>query len=168
MNDEEFRQLVDQANHDLQRKQVALVELWNLMDFKTYWFDQAAGKLQFKDSYENVGIEASVIPIGSFSMKSNSWHWSWANQTIVPDLRAKSEQLQGLSDITGRDLFRTRTFEADETLALNLVAVAVAHLNCIGCYRMPIGQLHVYLAIERIDVPSSAQRSAPDNPELEE
>lgn len=155
MNKLEFERFVEQASRDLQRKQVALVELWNMMDFKTYWFDQNTGMLQFKDAHEEVGLEASVIPIGSFSMKSNTWHWSWANQTLLPELRQKSARLKSLYPRTNQAMFKERTFPTDEKMALNLVAIAVAHLNCIGCYRMPMGQLNVYLAIERIDTPSS-------------
>jgi hypothetical protein len=48
------------------------------------------------------------------------------------------------------EVFRLETFAADEAMAWELAAMAVAHLSAAGCYRGPSGHLHVFLAIESI------------------
>jgi hypothetical protein len=48
------------------------------------------------------------------------------------------------------DVFRQGTFEANEPMAWELAAMAVAHLSAAGCYRGPVCLLHVFLAIVSI------------------
>jgi len=158
MTDEEFDTFVEQAIDQLQRKQDKLIESNRLETYPDYWFQQDTGTLQFKKADGTVGVEASIIPIGSFSTRSQTWQWAWANQSIIAPLREKAKSLKGLLDLTGMDVFQKPTVEADEDMAVDLAAMSVLYLESLGSYRIPMPehQLLVFVAVETIGPPQKS------------
>ena len=69
---------------------------------------------------------------------------------MIGPLREKAESLKGLFDLTGMNIFQMPTFEADEEMAWELAAMSVRYLESLGCYRMPMDHLMVFVAIETI------------------
>ena len=59
-------------------------------------------------------LEFSVVFIGSWSGKSNSWMWSWANENVADYARSKSNCLKDLQNITGNEVFINSLFECEE------------------------------------------------------
>lgn len=138
MNEEEFEVFLNEANGELRAKQEVLQTTYGLSTYSRWWFEQEKEALQFFDGEDNLRMEADVIHIGSYSTKSNTWLWSWANGSILQKLRSKGEPLRELEAITGYQLFgEFNTFEADESMAWELTAIAVQHLQAKGCYRAP-------------------------------
>ncbi len=139
MTDSEFEDYLDHANDDLQRKQDALQKEYRIGSFARWWFEQATAKLQFFDDKDHLSLEADIIDIGSYSQNSNTWKWAWSNETVLPELRVKSEKLKELEAITGFDLFGNGSaFEIDsEDMAWEFTALAVQYLGTIGAYRAP-------------------------------
>jgi hypothetical protein len=158
MTDEEFDTFVEQAIDQLQRKQDILIESNRLETYPDYWFQQDTGTLQFKKADGKVAVEASIIPIGSFSSRSETWQWAWANQSVIAQLREKAESLKGLFDLTGMDVFQKPTVEADEDMAVELAAMSVLYLESLGSYRIPMPehQLMMFVAIERMGPPQKS------------
>lgn len=152
MTDDEFEAFLVQATDQLRVKQQQLTESNGLGTYPTFWFDQETGLLQFKDSSGQVRVEATVIPIGSFSTASNTWKWSWANESVLGPLREKAESLKGLYELTGMNIFEMPVFEADEPMAWEVAAMSVRYLESLGVYRMPMrgGELMIFVAIESI------------------
>jgi hypothetical protein len=159
MTSEEFDRFVDRARAELESKQESLTRSYGFGRYEKFWFDQLTGKLQLKDSSGRVEVEADVTPIGSFSENSGTWKWAWSNESIVDALRQRSERLKELHAITGMDVFAAPAFRADEQMAWDATAMAVSHLGCMGCYRMPSKHLEVFVAIERVSVPEKGVAS---------
>ena len=151
MTEEEFDQYREESLADLRRKQRMLSATYGLGEWKDFWYEQETSKLQFKDATGTVRVEAVVLPIGSFSSKSNTWLWSWANESLINTARARSERIKELYEITGLELFRnTGSGDFDEEMAWEITAMAVRHVNALGCYRMPFGTSQFFEAIESI------------------
>ena len=87
-----------------------------------------------------VRVEAEVTPIGSFSNKSSTWQWGWANKSLVESLRLKAEKLKDLAELTGIQSFKLPGRKANKAMAWEMTAMAVHVLGSLGCYRMPAGQ----------------------------
>ena len=51
------------------------------------------------------------------------------------------------------EVFRLESFDADENMAWELAAMAVAQLGAVGCYRGSAAHLWVFLAIVSVRVP---------------
>ena len=153
MTDEEFETFLSSAYEELAHKQNFLVERYGFGTRKRWWFDQTTEELQLFDDADNVVIEADVIEIGTYSPKSNTWKWAWANKSLLPGLRKKAEPLKELQDITGREIFGYEdAFEIqDESMAWELAAFAVRHLGALGCYRAPSDGPTLFLAIINVN-----------------
>jgi hypothetical protein len=138
LNDHEFQAFIDQAMAELKAKQQALQDDFNLGEWPRWEFDQEAETLTFFDENDRPALKGSFIFIGSYSPNSESWKWSWSNQSISEALREKALPLKRLKAITGFDLFEFEgTFEVDEQMAWELAAMAVQQLRSVGCYRAP-------------------------------
>ncbi len=139
MTNDEFQIFVETANAELRKKQTILADDYGLGSAGRWWFEQMTGNLQFFDAADNLSVETDVIDIGSYSPKSNSWKWAWANESVLPWLRQRAEKLRELEAITGIDIFGyEKTFAVeDESMAWELTAMCLKHLGAVGCYRCP-------------------------------
>lgn len=86
-----------------------------------------------------MALEASVIQIGTYSPRSNSWLWAWANTSVLPQARQAADRIRELHALTGMKTFaHDHAFPIeDESMAWDLAALAVKHLSALGCYRAP-------------------------------
>jgi hypothetical protein len=150
LTDEEFEEFLHSAVHELQEKQDELMESEGISTYSRYWFDQGQASLDFKDDSGTTGVRALVVPVGSWSPKSNTWKWAWCNESILPALRERSSSLRALASVTGHAIFETETFEADEPMAWELTAIAVRHLGAKGAYRAPGKNSNLFLAITEL------------------
>ena len=149
MTDKEFDAFLDKCYQELKSKQDLLFSDYGLGKYDEYWFDQVAESIQFKKDGK-VELEFIAIPVGSWSGKSNSWMWAWANNSITEELKQKALKIKGLAEYTGFDVFEKEAFEADEIMAHELTAMAVHHLKAIGMYIVPSENLKTFLALIKL------------------
>lgn len=150
MNDEEFDQFVQESIAELEKKQKSLTKTYRLGKWAAYSFDAPTGQLQFKDKSGTVQVRADTWPLGSFSAKSNTWQWAWANESTPVAVRKRAEKLKELYKLTRMDVFKMPTIEIDEAMAWELVAMCVRHLDAKGSYALPdssVGKLIIFVAI---------------------
>ena len=147
MTDDEFDQFLHSAVHELQDKQEELTTAHRLGSYERFWFDQEQASLDFSDAQGVTDVRANVVPIGTWSVNSNTWKWAWANESILATLREKSASLKALASKTGFALFEQELIQADEAMAWELTAIAVQHLGALGAYRVPGERSHLYLAV---------------------
>lgn len=151
MTDEQFDAFVAQTYNEMQKKQDKLIREQGLGTYKSFWFNQLTSTLQFKDEADIIKVEALVTPIGTFSHKSNTWQWVWANPSFVEPLRLKAERLKQLKELTGFDIFEMPMISADEQMAWELTAMSVQLLDALGCYRAPSNMTSLFVAIHQLD-----------------
>ncbi|WP_338525247.1 hypothetical protein NUH87_06290 [Pseudomonas batumici] len=156
MTDDEFEAFLVMVTDELLLKQAELNRIYALGEMARWWFEQGTGTVQFFDNSDRLVVEAEVVSIGSFSVKTCSWKWAWSNPSIEPALRQAALPLKQLQAITGLDLFgNEHAFSIqDETMAWELAASAVHYLKAAGCYRAPTSSEgpNTYLAITSIKV----------------
>lgn len=153
MDELDFDQFVLQSLQELDRKQKSLTKNYRLGKWAAYAFDATTSRLQFQDESGEVRVQAETWQLGSFSAKSKTWQWAWANKSTPSAVRKTSEILKELYELTGMDAFKTPTIDVDEDLVSELVAMCVRHLDALGCYAMSdgsTGQLRVFVAIREI------------------
>lgn len=153
MNDEEFDRFASEAGDELGRKQDALTKSFRVGKWDDFAYDALSGRLEFKEKSGVVKVESDTLPLGSFSTKSGTWQWAWANKSTPPDARAASAKLKELAELTGMEVFRADTIEVDDGMAWELVAMCVKFLGAKGCYSMTAdskGTLRVFVAITEV------------------
>lgn len=134
----------------LQEKQDALADAYGIGRYTRFWFDQPSGTLEFRDEREEPSLSAEVIPIGSFSPRSKTWMWAWANNSILPALRERANRFRGLAEVTGMPLLAQEVLNVTEEMPWEITAMAVRHIDAIGAYRAPGRASDLYLAIIRV------------------
>lgn len=149
MTDEEFDKFLTECYQELENKQALLFENYNLGSYDSFWLDQTTQSLQFKNS-EEVGLEFIVMPIGSWSSKSNTWMWAWANKSFTEEFKSNAIILKDLANTTGYDIFTEEMLEIDEFMAHELTAMAVHHIDAIGMYITPSNELKTFLALVKL------------------
>lgn len=139
MTDDTFEVLLQTAMTALMDKQEELSRHYALGDMARWWLDQDNATIQFFDDYDRLAVEAEILNIGSFAPGRSSWKWAWSNPTVPDALRAKALPLRELQAISGIELFGSEEAFSieDEAMAWELAAIAVHHLNALGCYRVP-------------------------------
>ena len=105
MTDEEFDAFVAESVEQLEKKQDKLQREFGLGGHAAFLFDQATGTLEFKHGSGAVQVTAQVVPIGSFSERSETWQWAWANDSFPPALRDKAQDCRRLESTTGFGVF---------------------------------------------------------------
>jgi len=136
MKDEEFEVFLTTATAELKEKQAHLTAAYGFGSHKRWMFENDKAKLQFFNQNDQLVIEADIIDIGSYSPTNSTWKWAWAYDSINPVLKLDSLRIKELEDITDLTIFGEKEpVEADEYLAWELAAMAVKHLNAMGCYR---------------------------------
>ncbi len=146
MTNEQFENYLDMCYDKLERKQQKFSSDYNIDTFDEYWYDQDQCILQFKNN-DQVLLEFSVVFIGSWSGKSNSWMWSWANENVADYARSKSNCLKDLQKITGSEVFINSLFECDQEMAYELAAFSIEYLDAEGMYIVPDERNDVFMAV---------------------
>jgi len=138
LTDRPFEELLNQAIAELQEKQEALERDFGFGAGGRWQYAQETATLQLFDDNNNMTVSADVIDIGSYHRPTETWMWSWSNDTVLPALRQRAESLKTLEDITGLGVFgQAKPFDADVPMAWELAAICVKHLGALGCYRGP-------------------------------
>lgn len=151
MTDEQFDAFLDICYKELEEKQEKMFENYKIGTYEDYWFDQMTRTIQFKNN-GCVGVEFYIVCVGTWAHKKDTWMWGWANSSFVQEIRFDAEKLKKLKEITGYELFEEEGFDCDETMAYELTAFAVHHLNAIGMYKIPGERSHLFLAlIKKLD-----------------
>ena len=151
MNDEKFEEFLEVSLNELSQKQELIKAEYGLGNYNNWYFNQLTEKLQFLNELQTPVVEAKVVVIGSYVLKSNSWKWAWANESFTPSIREKSKSLVGLTELTGIGLFsKEETISVEnESMAWELGAFSVKYLNSLGLYRAPSkdGNQFIYLSL---------------------
>jgi hypothetical protein len=150
MTDDEFDAFVAESVEELERKQDKLQNEFGLGTHADFLFDQATGTLEFKDASGAVRVRADVTPIGSFSERSETWQWAWANESLLPALRERAQECRALETATGFAVFGQAVLKAAPDMPWELAAMAVRQLDALGCYRPPSSGGVLFLAIHEI------------------
>lgn len=108
--------------------------------------DQTTGKLIFSDSgIPKVIADAQIV--GSYSTYSNTWMWSWANESIEENMKKDLGKVKKYGEQHNFKELVTAKWRCDEEYAWMMTAVAGYLLKAKGAYRGPIDDGYVYMLI---------------------
>lgn len=151
MTEDQFEQLLQDSTQQLRDKQARLERDCHLQAMARWQLNEADAELTFFDAAGVAQLVFSVTPLGSFAAAQDSWKWAWANPKLNGNFRQRAVPLQGLFQITDYDLFLEKdTVSVDAGMAWELAAVAVAHLEALGCYRVTHGDVWLFLALDAV------------------
>jgi hypothetical protein len=150
MNESQFERFIADAANAVQAKNDALEARYGLSHFARWDHDGVLNQLTFSSPDDPNIVVATTTDIGSYSHKTNTWLWAWANESHTDASRERSAVLKQLHGVTGLRLFTDPHHHCDETLAWELAAVSVQYMNGAGVYRGPTDHLWCFWSLDAV------------------
>lgn len=131
-----FARLLEEALGNLQDKQQELQEQYGLSDYDRFDWNQGSGQLVFSQGGER-RVVADIVFVGSISTRSNTWLWSWANDSFLEPLRAPLREVRRYGLEHRFMKLASARFPAEEADGWEMTAIAAHLLGAVGAYRTP-------------------------------
>ncbi len=131
-----WNNFLDTCYEDLQKKTEQLNQEFDLGSHQRYDWDQVKGELVFS----NDGVAAVVAKIdfiGSYSSRTDTWLWAWANFHLLENVRTRVQAVRDFGEVHDYPCLTTPKWIAEEVNAWEMAAVAAHVLNARGIYRSP-------------------------------
>ncbi|MES2037892.1 MAG: hypothetical protein V4495_08650 [Pseudomonadota bacterium] len=131
-----WNNFLDVCYENLQKKTEQLNREFDLGSYQRYDWDQAKGELVFS----NDGVAAVVAKIdfiGSYSSRTDTWLWAWANFHLLENVRTRVQAVRDFGEVHDYPCLTTPKWTAEEVNAWEMAAVAAHVLNARGIYRSP-------------------------------
>jgi len=145
-DEEHFHALLCESVEFLQPRHAAFLERFRINDHERWDWDQATGKLLF--SHHGVPqVEADIGFSGSLSTESDSWMWSWANDSQDETVRTPSRKVRALGDQLGYLKLASAIWPATEEDGWEMTTIMAKTLDAIGVYRTPREHGYMYMVI---------------------
>jgi hypothetical protein len=100
MNESDYELFIEECVNSAQCKNDLLQEVHGIHNYARWDNDRDAGTLQFTNPGQSTALTAQITNIGSYSLKTKSWLWAWANESLAEAPREKSAELKRLFDLS--------------------------------------------------------------------
>lgn len=142
----DYKTFAQNCVRDLKLVQSQFQKEYDLDGYENWFYNQATGLLTFTTN--EVEINFKYLEAGSFSQKSNTWLWSWANDDTLDNVKHAGELIKTFGEKSDYAQLTNGYFESNEFEAWEFTAIVAKLTNAIGVYR-PVNdeQLQIYLVI---------------------
>ena len=131
-----YDEYVDDACEELQRRQDQLIRDYRLGEWERYDWYQERQELVFSQGGEPK-VVAKIQFVGSYSTRSNTFRWAWANDTMLPEMKSAVLQVKQLGIEKRWHKLTEPQWPATEQDGWNMTGVAARVLDAKGAYRSP-------------------------------
>ncbi|WP_432472929.1 DUF6882 domain-containing protein [Amphritea sp. HPY] len=149
ITEEEWNNFLHEAYLRLSKKQESLMQEYNLSDHKRFNWDQESGSLIFSSDGDPTVI-AQVQFVGSVSTQSDTWLWSWANTTVLDNVKNQMHRVREYGDAHGYSALTADQWSADEIDGWEMTSVTARILKARGAYRTRTDNGFTYMVITEI------------------
>ncbi len=138
-----FENYKSQCVTDLMSLQPEFIKLYDINSYENWFYDHGIGAFHFKsDNGRNLYFK--YVDVGSFSTKTNTWNWSWDNNTTPKHVRSALEKVKTFGTNNNFEQLTKGLFEGDEYTGWEMTAISAKLLNMIGAYSIPQEHLTIY------------------------
>ena len=149
MTEDQFNQLLDESSAYLNEKIEWCKSEYNIGTYERYDWNQETGELIWSDA-GIPKIVAKIQFVGSVSKKSNTWLWSWANPTILDDVKKDILSVKAFGEKHQIERLTTAKWLAEEVDGWEMTSIAAKLCGAKGAYRSPDGDGFTFLIITDI------------------
>lgn len=101
--------------------------------YENWFYNQSTGLLTFSTGDQEINFK--YFTIGSFSGISNTWKWSWDNESTLENVKHQANIIKEFGEKANYEKLTTGYFYSDEYEAWEFVAIAAKLTGGIGVYR---------------------------------
>jgi hypothetical protein len=117
--------------------QEAFIKLYHINSYEHWFYDHGIGAFHFR-SDDGRNLYFKYVDVGSYSTKTNSWLWSWDNNSVPKRVTIGIEKVRAFGEAKGfSELSQSYITEADEYTGWALASITAKLLSAIGLYRIP-------------------------------
>lgn len=96
---------------------------------------------------EDNEIYFKYIPVGTFSQKTNTWMWAWANEDSVEPRKFRTLKVKEFGEKKNYKNLTNARFDGDEYTGWELTSIAFDIIGGIGTYRVISDHLEKYFLV---------------------
>lgn len=151
-----FSNLSQKAYDYLFARQDDCDSIYHIGRFEHWYYDQATGKLTFSNK-DTIKLVIDYEEVGSISLKSNTWLWSWDNSSIEPKVKSQITNVRDYGDKRDFKKLTEAKWKADLYDGWEMTAIAAYLMKAKGAYRIPIhdSSLYSFMIFKNIRVTDS-------------
>lgn len=139
-----LKQLIVIGSVELTAKNASATEKWQIGYAERWSADLAKGTMQFH--FADHAIIGPVQFLGSYSARSETWLWGWANSDMPSHVTTASLATKVHGDVHGIAALSERKLNLEKTwLADDLASITVEIAELSGMYRAPSFNGYTYL-----------------------
>lgn len=135
-DDQGFTSLLDEACVYFNTRQDQLSAQYGLGKYPHYDWNQESGHLIFSDNGQ-ARVIADIQFVGSLSTRSNTWLWSWGNQSILEPVKQRVREVRALGEDRRYLKLASACWPAEESDGWEMAAITAYVLGAAGVYRSP-------------------------------
>ena len=133
MTQEEF---IEVAFKKLKKQQDGFTLKFKLDSYDAWSYEQAIGVFTFSDDKGEKELNFKFKNVGTYSKKSNTWLWSWANEHTMEYVKL-DQSIVKLGKEKGYQKLSTPQWEAEEYDGWEMMAATNHVLKALGGYCVP-------------------------------
>jgi hypothetical protein len=110
---------------------------YKISNYQNWFYDQETGELTFSDN----GVKKLIIKyedVGSVSLVTNSWLWSWANEHTEAKVKSEINMVKDYGEKRNFDKLVNKKWTADEADGWEMTCIAAYLMKAKGGYRVKL------------------------------
>ncbi len=131
-----FEDLSSKAYDYLVEQQEICRSVYKIESYQSWFYDQLTGELTFSDA-EVKKLIINFESVGSFSLKSNTWMWSWANKHTQEKVKSEIIKVKEFGEKRNFEKLFDPIWEAEEVDGWEMAGISAYILQAKGVYRAP-------------------------------
>ncbi|MBW7674217.1 DUF6882 domain-containing protein [Chryseobacterium chendengshani] len=145
----DYEEFADEKCQSLMQIQEEFREKFGIDRYELWHYDAELELLRlYNDDQDQLFLK--YIPIGTFSLKSETWMWSWYNEYAAEPSKENVLVIKDFGIKNDYHKLVEGTFSADEFDCWEFAAICFDKLDGIGVYRLTTEKLHSYLLVNKI------------------
>jgi hypothetical protein len=129
-------QLIASGTDYLRAKQDNLSTEFRLWEWPRYDWDQETRQLVFSEK-GRPRVISDIQFVGSVSTRSDSWLWSWANDSVDGRLTSAASTVRKYGEENDLEHLTTGSWHAHEPDGWEMTSVTALLTSAVGAYRSP-------------------------------
>jgi hypothetical protein len=147
-DDEVLADLIQSGFDFIAPRHKEFLSAYKIDDHERWDWDQKTAKLIFSHNGEPQ-VEADIQFSGTYSTKTDTWMWAWANQSLEESIKASSRDIRAMGQELGLKQLASGKYAATAADGWEMTYILAKHLNAIGLYRTPGDHGFSYMVVTR-------------------
>jgi hypothetical protein len=140
-----YEKYAQKAVDKLQENQHSFREKFDTDNYANWFYNQSSEILRLYNDDKDIYFR--YIPVGTFSLNTNTWMWAWANGDSIELRKFRTLEIKEFGEKKNYENLTNAYFEGDKYTGWELTAIAFDIIGGIGTYRVISGHLEKYFLL---------------------